>query len=151
MECYSVIKKKKRMPFAATWMVLEIIILSEGSVSKCELAQLRPTLCDPVDCSLPDSSVHGILQARILEWVAVSFFRGSSQSRNWTQASHIAGRCFYRLSGIKAILDKTASVLSGIEAVVHYHTPALLKSILDEAVKPFKCLFHILYDEMGSK
>ena len=106
---------------------------------------------DPTNCSQPGSSVYGILQARILEWVAVSFFRGSSQSRNWTQASHIAGRCFYRLSGIKAILDKTASVLSGIEAVVHYHTPALLKSILDEAVKPFKYLFHILYDEMGSK
>ena len=36
------------------------------------------TLCDPVDCSPPDSSVHGILQARILEWVAISFSRGSS-------------------------------------------------------------------------
>ena len=36
-------------------------------------AQLCPTLCDPTDCSLPDSSVHGIFQARILEWVAISF------------------------------------------------------------------------------
>ena len=36
------------------------------------------TLCDPTDCSLPGSSVHGILQARILEWVAIHFFRGSS-------------------------------------------------------------------------
>ena len=42
------------------------------------VAQLCPTLCDPMDCSPPDSSVHGILQARILEWVASSFSRGSS-------------------------------------------------------------------------
>ena len=40
----------------------------------CEVAQSRLTLCDPVDCSPPGSSVHGILQARILEWVAISFF-----------------------------------------------------------------------------
>ena len=40
--------------------------------------QLCPTLCDPIDCSLPDSSVHGILQARILKWVAMPSFRGSS-------------------------------------------------------------------------
>ena len=42
-------------------------------VSESEVAQLCPTLCDPVDCSLPGSSVHGILQARILEWVAIPF------------------------------------------------------------------------------
>ena len=42
------------------------------------LAQLYPTLCDPVDCSPPDSSVHGIFQTRILEWVAISSSRGSS-------------------------------------------------------------------------
>ena len=41
-----------------------------------EVAQSCPTLCDPVDCSPPGSSVHGILQARILEWVAISFSRG---------------------------------------------------------------------------
>ena len=43
------------------------------------VAQSCPTLCDPVDCSPPGSSVHGILQARILEWVAILFSRGSSQ------------------------------------------------------------------------
>ena len=51
-------------------------------------------LCDPRDYSLPGSSVHGILQARILAWVAVSFSRGSSQPSDWTQASHIAGGLF---------------------------------------------------------
>ena len=43
------------------------------SLCSCSVAQLCPTLCDPMDCSLPGSSVHGIFQTRILEWVAVSF------------------------------------------------------------------------------
>ena len=61
---------------------------------KSEVAQLCLTLCDPMDCSLPGSSLHGILQARILEWVAISFSRGSSQLRDRTQVSCIAGRRF---------------------------------------------------------
>ena len=48
----------------------------------CSVAQSCPTLCNPMDYSLPGSSVHGILQARILEWVAISFSRGSSWPRN---------------------------------------------------------------------
>ena len=47
-----------------------------------------------MDCSLPGSSVHGIFQARVLEWVAISFSRGSSQHRDQTQVSGIVGRCF---------------------------------------------------------
>ena len=62
--------------------------------SESEVIQSCPTLCDHLDCSLPGSSVHGILQARILEWVVVSFSRGSSQPRDWTQLSWIVGRCF---------------------------------------------------------
>ena len=58
------------------------------------ITQSCPTLCDPMDCSPPGSSVHGILQARILEWVAISFSRGSFWSRHQTQVSCIAGRCF---------------------------------------------------------
>ena len=50
--------------------------------------------CDPIDCSPPGSSVHGISQARILEWVAISFFRASSPPRDWTQVSCTAGRFF---------------------------------------------------------
>ena len=46
-----------------------------------EVAQSCPTLSNPMDCSLPGSSIHGIFQARILEWVAISFSRGSSQAR----------------------------------------------------------------------
>ena len=52
-----------------------------------KVALLCPTLCNPLDCSLPGSSVHGILQARILEWVAIPFSRGSSQPKNGTQVS----------------------------------------------------------------
>ena len=50
------------------------------------------TLCDPTDCSPPDSSVCGTFQARILQWVAMPFSRGSSQPRDRTRVSHIAGR-----------------------------------------------------------
>ena len=54
-----------------------------------KVAQLYPTLCNPMD-----STVHGILQATILEWVAFPFSRGSSQPRDWTQVFHNAGRFF---------------------------------------------------------
>ena len=52
------------------------------------------TLCDPMVCSSPGSSLHGILQARILEWVAMPFSRGSSQPRDHTWVFHIAGKLF---------------------------------------------------------
>ena len=56
-----------------------------------EVAQSCPTLCDLMDCSLPGSSVHGIFQARVLEWVAISFFKRSSQPRDrtWTPALQV--------------------------------------------------------------
>ena len=59
-----------------------------------EVAQLCPTLCNPMDCSPQGFLVHGILQARILEWVPISFSRGSSRPRDRTPVSHIAGRHF---------------------------------------------------------
>ena len=65
-----------------------------GLKVKVLVAQSCPTLCDPRDCSLPGSSVHGILQARILEWVSIPFSRGPSQPRDWTQVSCIAGKFF---------------------------------------------------------
>ena len=63
-------------------------------ISQSEVAQSYPTLCDPMDCSLSGSSIHGIFQARVLEWIAISFSRGSSGPRDRTQVSHIAGRRF---------------------------------------------------------
>ena len=54
---------------------------------RAESLQSCPILCDPVDCSPAGSSVHGISQARVLEWIAISFSRGSSQPRNQTHIS----------------------------------------------------------------
>ena len=65
---------------------------SQGEKYLCVNAQLCLTLCNPMNCSLPGSYIHGIVQARILEWVAISFSRRSSQPRNRTQVPHIAGR-----------------------------------------------------------
>ena len=62
--------------------------------SESEVIQSCPNLCDPMDCSLPGSSLHGIFQARVLEWVAISFSRGSSQTRDRTWVSCIGGRRF---------------------------------------------------------
>ena len=62
--------------------------------NETEVAQSCLTLCNPMDCSLPGFSVHGIFQARVPEWVAISFSRGSSRPRDKTQVSLIAGRHF---------------------------------------------------------
>ena len=62
--------------------------------AKVLVAQSYLTLCNPMECSPPGSSVHRISQARILEWVVISFSRGSSWLRDWTWVSCIAGRFF---------------------------------------------------------
>ena len=67
------------------------------------VAQLCPTLCHPMDGSPPGSSVHGIFQARVLEWIAISSSRGSSWPSDGTQVSCIAGR-FFTVWVIKSIL-----------------------------------------------
>ena len=75
---------------------------NEGSVCVCVQARTcyhfsRVRLCDCMDCSLPGSSVHGILQSRILEWIAMPSSRGSSQPRDWTHVSKVSciGRQFF--------------------------------------------------------
>ena len=60
----------------------------------CLITKSCPTLCDPMDCSPPDSSVQGILQARILDWVTISSSRGSFWPRDWTHISCMAGWFF---------------------------------------------------------
>ena len=62
--------------------------------SSSRVTQLCPTLCYLTDCSPPGSSVHGILQARILKWLDIPFSRGSSLPRDRTQVSYIAGSFF---------------------------------------------------------
>ena len=84
-------------PFAPLFSLSLLGLLSgleTENESESEVTQSCLTLCNPMDCSPPGSSVHGILQARILEWVAISFSRGSSQPRDRTQVSRIAGRPF---------------------------------------------------------
>ena len=67
---------------AAEWMKVKVKSLN------------RVRLCDSMDCSLPGSSVHGIFQAIVLEWIAISFFRGSSWPRDRTRVSRIVDRRF---------------------------------------------------------
>ena len=71
----------------------------------CVFSRVR--LCDPMDCRLPASSVHRISQARIMEWVAISYSRGSSWPRDWTQVTCFAGRVF--------------SIWATREALISYH------------------------------
>ena len=77
----------------------EILIFVEPPVllkllRKCELLSCVQLFGTPMDCSQPDSSVHGTFQSRILEWVAIPSPRGSSQPRDWTRISHIVDRFF---------------------------------------------------------
>ena len=65
-------------------------MVAEQSYRHAKSLQLCPNLCDPMDYSLPGSSVHGILQARIPEWVAMPSSRGSSQPRDGTQVFYVS-------------------------------------------------------------
>ena len=81
------VRKEIRQTFVSN----ELLVIREDKVL---IAQLCQTLCDPMDCSLPDSCVHGISQARILESVAIPFSRGYSQPRDRMPVSRITGRFF---------------------------------------------------------
>ena len=75
-------------PLPSPLQYLSLLFVRAKSLQSCL------TLCDPMDCSPPGSSVHGIFQARILEWVAISFSRRSSWPRDWTWVSRVLGRRF---------------------------------------------------------
>ena len=91
---YSLTKIQSDLHFHLVSVVSNIDVFHCENVKKVLVAPLCLTLCDPMDCSLPGSSVHGILQARILKWVAIPFSRGSSWPRERTWVSHIAGKFF---------------------------------------------------------
>ena len=74
------------------------------------VAQFCPTLCDPMDCSPPVSFIHGILQARILEWATVSFSRASSPPRDQTWVSCISGRFFTSEPPRKPIIKRSLGI-----------------------------------------
>ena len=80
-------------PSVEQW-IISPVVLRWLQVKCSEVAELCPTLWDPMDYSLPGSSVHGIFQARVLEWVATAFSKRSSRPRDGTQVSRILGRHF---------------------------------------------------------
>ena len=90
-----------------------------------EVAQSCPTLCDPMDCSLPGFSVHGILQARVLEWGAIAFSRGSSRPRDRNWVSCIGGRHF----NLWATREAPKKTLRKVP-IYHMQTEHLLKEAL---------------------
>ena len=95
--------------------------------------QLCPILCDPMDCSPPGSSVHGILQARILEQIAIPFSRESSLPMDWTWVSYIASR-FFTIWGTREALwykrkVKFSLVMFHIDCMMRIF-PYILKFIL---------------------
>ena len=69
-------------------------VASRKSSTAAKSLKSFPTLCNPMDCNPPGSSVHGIFQARIQEWVAISFSRGSSWPREWNHSSCLASGFF---------------------------------------------------------
>ena len=95
---------------------------------KVSVAQSCQTLCNPIDCSLPGSSVHGIPQARILEWVAIPFSWGFSQPRDQTWVSCIAGRFFKCLSHREAtIYDIMNNKKKRIQTVENWTNDSVIK------------------------
>jgi len=97
-------------------------ILKWSEVKWSEVAQSCLTLCNPMDCSLPGSTVHGVFQARILEWIAISFSRGTSQTRDWTWVSRIVGRCF-TVWGTIHIYNAIFSSVQSLSRVRLFATP----------------------------
>ena len=85
----------KYLVFKVKWVLSNSGLFSHITLSESEseVAQSCLTLCNLADCSLPGSSVHGIFQAIVLEWIAISFSRGSSRPRDWTRVSLIVDRC----------------------------------------------------------
>ena len=112
-------------------------LLCTGLTCACSVVQLCPTLCDPMDWSLPGSSVHGISQARILGWIAISS-RGSSQPRDWTfiSCTSCTGReivCHW--ASWKACCDLKLSVYYTSLSSLWTEEPGRLQSTRSQRVK----------------
>ena len=94
-----------------------------------KVAQSCLILCDSTDCSPTGSSVRGILQARILQWVAIPFFRGSSQPRDRTQGSCITGKFFTIWATKEALAFNIKLLKFSIKSkIIHYFYPPINKS-----------------------
>ena len=93
-------------------------------------AQLRLTLCNTMDCSPPGSSVHGIFQARILEWFAIPFSRGSSWPRDRIQIFHVTGRLFTIWATNKHIIKHLKYITTDFSSVQFSH------SVMSDSLQP---------------
>ena len=100
--------------------------------SESEVTQLYPTLCHPMDCNPPGSSIHGSLQARVLEWVAIFLSRESSWPRDRTWVSRIVGRRFtnwatrevpHTLTAAKSLVWSTKPLWSGLSTHLAHPLP----------------------------
>ena len=113
-------------------------------------AKSRLTLCFPMDCSLPGSSVQRTSQARILEWVAISFSRGSSWPRNWTQVSCIAGRFFtdWTTREARVLTPSIISLILMLSSVLKTRSPSWIPVLYlgwaPKFLSPFKFSFVFL-------
>ena len=108
-------------------------LVSPGEV-KVKVVQLCPTLCNPMDCSLPGYSVHGIFQARVVEWVAISFSRGSSQPRGSNLGLPHCRQTLYRLSHQEALVSPKIPLFSASRPLlILSHPPGMF-------FFPFSCV-----------
>ena len=101
-----------------------------------KLLQSCPTLCDLMDCSLPGSSVHGIIQARMLEWVAMLSSRRSSRPRDWTCVSYLpalAGRFFTTSATWETVANQSQLKQSSLK------NPRLEREVDSKILKPSGC------------
>ena len=99
------------------WLQSLLSVQSVQVKNQSEVAQLYPTLCYPMDCSLPDSSIRGIFQATILEWVAISFSKADSKTKSpiWHQSGLISQVHGGRLITLDYFHHKMGSVLLLLE------------------------------------
>ena len=110
------------------------------ALTRAKLLQLCPTLCDPKDCSPPGSSVHGILQARIQEWVVIYFSREASRPRDWTCVSYVTciGRwVLYHWATCKPLWffeSESRSVVSNFCNPMDYTVHGILQARIQEWV-----------------
>ena len=126
-----------------------------------EFAHSCLTLCDPMGCSLPGFSVHGIFQARVLEWVAISFSREPSQPRNRTQVSRIAGRRFTIWATREDLLSVYTLInfmscyidlfITMLYSCFSFIKVFVSKSILSHMVQTFQLSFHFYLHKISFK
>ena len=91
LDCSLITSKTHTLTYNCTWHQVMLVVGALLDLLKVLVAPLFSTLCDLMDCNPPGSSVHWLLQARILRWVAIPFFNRYFQPRDWTRLSSIAG------------------------------------------------------------